>query len=255
VILTSGSGSVRQFDARTGETVGEPMYPHGFDAMAGTTLHNPVNLGSYGFAAAAVTDGRVIAVAGNDDGIARMDLVSGTVYPPSADERPCTTWDVAVATLPGGQVIIAGSGHGSSVHRWDAATGERIGQRTVARDDGVSDLAVIDLPGGGQLLVCVGYNHLYQWDPLTGKLVGPKLPVERFTHILTTYTDPRGIPFVLLQTEQEQQLWRLDTGELMHDPQPGLRAVFEANGTRWTVTGDPDGSLVINPLNGAEQPE
>jgi hypothetical protein len=82
----------------------------------------------YALASATLADGRTVLVTANEDGIARQDVVSGTVYSPSGDEQPVTIWDVATVTLPGGRVLIAGAGHDWLVYRWDAATGEAVGE-------------------------------------------------------------------------------------------------------------------------------
>jgi hypothetical protein len=116
ILLCARYGVARRFDARTGEVIGDAdwRWDDGTFCM-------------YGSAVAPVPDGRVILTGAGDKGIARIDVISGAAYPPTAGEQPDTIWDVATATLPGGRVLIAGAGQSRQVFRWDAATGEPVG--------------------------------------------------------------------------------------------------------------------------------
>lgn len=118
IVAADGDGNVQQFDARTGQPHNEPVQPHGwsarsvcpvtdpggrvivalerlgqvrrFDARTGAGIGDPRwpwRPGeSYGLAAAGLPDGRVILAVPGEDGIARQDAISGTVYPPGDGE-------------------------------------------------------------------------------------------------------------------------------------------------------------------------
>jgi len=290
VLVAEREGCVRRFDARTGEAIGDPRQQW--------------RVVSYGCAAARVPDGRTIFVVAGEDGIARFDVVSGAAFPPAAGEQVFTIWDVAAATLPGGRVIIAGAGHDGLVYRWDAATGEaignpleghrisvkavttavsgngaplfisgcengdvlrwdaatgaRIGEPLPGTIDEVSHLAVVDLPGGRQILACADTYALHRWDLADGKPLGCSAVTGKWARLLATHVDSLGTPtaFIWLPGEGENEdaverveQWRLDTGSRIEVNLPvTLRAVFDHGGHTWMVLGEPDGSLVVQPL-------
>jgi hypothetical protein len=94
---------------------------HRSDVRAGTEVGDPVteerDAPGYSYTAAPLPDGRFIVAAGGEEGIVRYDVLTGTAYPRSADERVFTMWGVSAATLPSGRVLIGGAGHDALVHR------------------------------------------------------------------------------------------------------------------------------------------
>lgn len=162
ILAVADGSSVRRFDARTGQAIGDPMQPWRISCNA--------------LASAAVADGRTILVAADEDGIARQEVVSGTEYPPSGDEQPFTIWDVATVTLPGGRVLIAGAGHDWLVYRWDAATGEAVGEPLEGHPISVKAITTATRADGTPMLVTGCERGLVlRWDAATGARIGEPL--------------------------------------------------------------------------------
>jgi WD40 repeat protein len=250
VIVTGGrDGVVRRFDAGTGKPAGEPMYPHGHRAYTATRIAMPDGrlvvaamggqgtsffdartgdrvgswrAGSYFLAAATVPDGRVIVVAaGNGEGIERMDLVSGTTYPPANAEKPREIWCVAMATLPGGRVIIAGSGNSSLVYRWDAATGEQIGEPLTGHLICVTAVTTARQANGAPMFITgCERGELLRWDAATGEQIGPRVFTdEHGIHDLSSLDLPGGRQLLVGTAGDYLHRWDPVTGK----PEPLLR--------------------------------
>jgi WD40 repeat protein len=143
---------------------------------------------------------------------------------------------------------------GGVILRWDAATGERIGEPLPGDIGIVTDLAVAVAPDGRQFLVCLNDKGLHRWDPATGEPIGELIPMDgRFREVIT-YVDRHGIPSVFVGRSratgvESVEQWRLDTGERVRAGLPTtLRAVFDADGVEMMALGAADGSLTIRPL-------
>lgn len=212
VALTNGrSGAARwAVEARTGRFLGDPVAPHGrrpwaaiaastrdgddvlavvgstsvwrYDPHSGeprTHPHRPWRVGLNTLAAARLSDGRGILVASTDDGIERLDVDSGAAMAQHPDEKTATIWDVAAATLPDGRVIIAGAGHDWLVYRWDAETGEAVGEPLDGHGISVKAIATTTMPGTEETVIVSGCERgeVRLWDAATGRPIGEPLDV------------------------------------------------------------------------------
>lgn len=285
ILAAQGRRSVAWFDARTGEPIGEPWRAGGYNVAAAALPDGRIMLAVadedglawqevlsgaerppspvttiWDVATATLSGGQaVIAGAGHDWLVYRWDAATGEMAgAPLHGHQACVKAVTTARQADGTPMFITGCERGD-VLRWDAASGNRIDPPLPRLPDGVSDLEVIDLPSGRQLLVGLDDCCLYRWDPITGDPVGRPVEVGQYARILAAYLDPDGIPTVFLLTSGEynddqegEQVswWRLDSGTRVSTYVPGtLRAVFGDAGTTWMVLGEPDGSLVVKPLD------
>jgi WD40 repeat protein len=206
LLLTGDShGSIHGFDARDGHPVGEPVQPHDMqaarvhpvtapdgrlllavegastrlvDACTGEPVGGQWEIDSDVYATTVVllTDGRIISASAHADGLTLHDARSGAFPPP----HDFTLWDIAAATLPDGRVVIGGAGHDWLVYRWDAATGERIGEPLRGHRLSVKTIAVARQADGRPMFVTgCERGEVLRWDAATGEQIGPPLPGTR----------------------------------------------------------------------------
>jgi WD40 repeat protein len=207
VVVNNGTGRLYRLNPLTGAPMGEPVAPYGvaagsvcpihldqervvlavststglyrFDAATGQALgdaHQPIPVRGYGRAVAALPDQRTLLVMGGEDGITRLDLDTGDVYEQGPDERPFTIWDVASLPLPDGRVMIAGAGHDSLVYRWDAATGEAIGEPLDGHTVSVKAIVTTTDPDGTPMIISASEGgQILRWHALTGQRIGQPL--------------------------------------------------------------------------------
>ncbi|WP_433045240.1 WD40 repeat domain-containing protein [Dactylosporangium sp. CS-033363] len=115
-------------------------------------------------AAVSLPGGRTLLLASGVAGPRRFDLDAGAELPPVLD--PAEVLDVAVAGT-----VIAGAGP-TGVHRWDAATGERLGRRPLVGPS-LRAITSVSRPGGGMTVIACDDTGLYRWDSATGDPVLP----------------------------------------------------------------------------------
>jgi hypothetical protein len=165
ILVAQRHDETRRFDARTGQAVGDPGRPW------------PGEHFDFGCAAATVPDGRTIVAGAHERGISRYDLLSGGACPPAAGEQASAIWDVTMATLPGGRVVAAGAGYDGLVYRWDAATGERIGE-PLSRRRAILKAVTTAVSAGGEPVLVSGSEKgdVLRWDAAAGAPIGEPLP-------------------------------------------------------------------------------
>ncbi|MET7422052.1 WD40 repeat domain-containing protein [Dactylosporangium sp. NPDC005555] len=202
VLVADAEGAVHRFDARSGAVSGEPVFPHGqpaqyvsvvhaadgrillatlaghrvrcVDARTGARVDDPDRpwyVRAMRLAGAALPDGRTLLLAATDEGLERLDLTTGEVLPPGAD--PVDLYDVAVARLPDGRVLAAGAGDDGGVHRWDAATGERLGPALTGHSLPLRAITTVTSPDGGVTIISGDETgELRRWDGAGGTPIG-----------------------------------------------------------------------------------
>ena len=208
LLAGDGHGSVHGFDARDGRPAGEPVQPHGtqaarvlpvtepggrlllavggastrlVDARTGEPAGGQWDIDSgaaYATTVVPLADGRIVSASAHAGGLALHDARSGAAFPPP--HTPSTLWDVAAATLPDGRVVIGGAGHDWLVYRWDAATGQRIGEPLHGHRLSVKAIAVARQADGRPMFVTgCERGEVLRWDAATGEQIGPPLPGTR----------------------------------------------------------------------------
>ena len=207
ILVAQRHDEARRFDARTGQPLGDPRrpWPGDFD---------------FGCAAATVPDGRTIVAGAHDRGISRYDLLSGDPYPPAADEQTSAIWDITMATLPGGRVVVAGAGYDGFVYRWDAATGERIGE-PLKRQPALLKAVTTAVSASGTPMLVSGCESgaVLRWDAATGAPIGEPLPgpVDDARHLAVARL-PGGRQILACVDTYALHRWGLPSGEPMGPP-------------------------------------
>ncbi|MFF4402464.1 trypsin-like peptidase domain-containing protein [Streptomyces sp. NPDC001480] len=213
------SGTLRVWDAVTGEPIGNPLTGHTawiravaigragnrdiiatvtwtdglrvWDATTGQPIANP---DSDDDALECVAIGRAgdrdIIASGGDDGMVRVwDAVTGEpVYPPLTGQAG-RVWTVAIGRA-GDRDIIASGGDDGMVRVWDAVTGEPIGHPLTAHTGRVRTIA-IGHAGGSDIIAAIHEDPTVRiWDlaapqPISNALTGHadnvhSLAVSRF---------------------------------------------------------------------------
>jgi WD40 repeat protein len=246
IVAGDSDGTVHRFDARNGQPSGTPVQPHGwsafavlpiaapdgriilaaqgrhsvgrFDARTGEAIGGPWRIWSfaYEFAAAALPDGRIVLAAAGEDGITRQEVLSGAEYPPA---KASTIWDVATVTLPGGRVLIAGAGHDGLVYRWDAATGEMIGEPLAGHRPSVKAVATARQADGAPMFVTgCEKGQVLRWDAESGKRIGPPFGIPRGVRDLEVVNLPGGRQILAGLDDEHLYRWDPVTGESLGPP-------------------------------------
>ncbi|MFB8131549.1 WD40 repeat domain-containing protein [Streptomyces mirabilis] len=115
----------------------------------------------------------VVAVA-TEDGVVRLDALTGAELDGHEMAADDTIWDVATGILPNGRAFIAGAGHcGFRVYRWDAATGEPLGPPLVGHTTCVKAVTAITLPDGTALIASEDEaGRILRWNAASGQPYG-----------------------------------------------------------------------------------
>lgn len=185
-------------------------------------------------------------------------------------EKTATIWDVAAATLPDGRVIIAGAGHDWLVYRWDAETGEAVGEPLDGHGISVKAIATTTMPGteetvivsgcerGGRdcrMLLCgLSDGTVHRVDLLTGAALGSPISADDWPRTLAALCTPQGVPIAFIchgGKEERITCWRLDTPapvRVLDLPTHSIGLV-RLGDRMATVTGTESGSVTISLLD------
>ncbi|MGL5825374.1 MAG: P-loop NTPase fold protein, partial [Nocardioides sp.] len=161
VVSGCGDGTVRRWDATTGEAIGGPLIGHA----------GPVEAIALG-----CVDGRDLIVSGSDDAtVRRWDAATGEAIGQPLTGHTGVVWSVSHDTVSGKEIIVSAGGDGT-VRRWDAATGEAIGQPLTGHTGAVWSVRLGGV-GGRKMIVSAGGDDgtLRRWDAATGEAIGQPL--------------------------------------------------------------------------------
>ncbi|MFC1431129.1 WD40 repeat domain-containing protein [Streptacidiphilus sp. N1-3] len=99
------------------------------------------------------SDGSLVVAAATEDGVLRLDALTGEKLDGPEMAGGDTVWDVATGLLPDRRAFIAGAGHGNfRVYLWDAATGAPLGPSLLSHTAPVKAVTAITLPDGTALV-------------------------------------------------------------------------------------------------------
>lgn len=150
--------------------------------------------------ATTAVSGRPTAIAGCEGGTTRSaDLTSGSPGRSYVVKDALLVQSVAVGTLGGRQVVVAGTQPGGSsspdIAIWDLASGSRAGKAFSGNVNGVTSVR-IGMLHGRQVVVSGSFDTtIYTWDPATGHPVAPRIDAhsEVISLALTTLDGRRVV--------------------------------------------------------------
>jgi WD40 repeat protein len=165
--------------ARSGQVVllssCERQQIHRWDMFTGRMLWGTEDAWSaHALAVASPPGGSPVVAVATENGVLRLDALTGEEldgYEMAADD---TVWDVATGLLPDGRAFIAGAGHcGFRVYRWDAATGEPLGPPLVGHTTCVKAITAVTLPDGTALIASEDEaGRILRWNAASGQPYG-----------------------------------------------------------------------------------
>lgn len=158
MIATGGNdGTVRRWNASTGDRIGEPL------TAAGQGINDmAVVVSSVAFS----PDGQRIIAAGNDGTIRWR--VAGSVRTSTKSTLKLEGQIEALDFSPDGRMTATGDASGT-MRRWNAETGEQIGKPVTAHQNWVTD--VVFSPDG-RMIVSGGTDGVRLWDAATARPIG-----------------------------------------------------------------------------------
>ncbi|MEU6581548.1 hypothetical protein [Nocardia sp. NPDC046763] len=161
LVAISGSDmSLRIWDLRTGERVGEQI-----DGNRGEVLG----------VAVAQLDSRPVAVSAGGDSIVRVwDLADGTLLSPQTPGYTFGMWTVSATTVNRDQVVVSG-GIDSTLRMWDLDTGTQIGPAMHGHSGGVWVLRTTQLAGAPVAVSAGGDSTVRVWDLITRQQIDAPL--------------------------------------------------------------------------------
>jgi WD40 repeat protein len=121
---------------------------------------------------ASLPDGRRILAVSTEDGVERLDALTGEVLGGAYPEG-MTIWGLAAGAMPDGRAVLVGAGHDGTVHRWDPASGEPLGPVLRHHRGSALSVGLVHLPTS-QVIIVSGDDagFLRRWDAVTGDPLG-----------------------------------------------------------------------------------
>ena len=220
----------------------------------------PVNA----LAVASPPDGSLVVAAAMEDGVLRLDALTGEELDGPEMAGGDTVWDVATGLLPDGRAFIAGAGHCNfRVYLWDAATGAPLGPPLLGHTAPVKAVTATTLPDGTALVATEDESgRILRWNAATGQPYGAPIhgPGDTSMRLVSLALNDGRIMLVSLDMHGTLSRWNAVTGEpigpLLHPgPDTSLTAASAAGGgvlftapydgqtTLWdAVSGEPIGT-------------
>ncbi|MGW2372006.1 caspase family protein [Kitasatospora sp. NPDC001683] len=252
-VTGSADETVRVWDLRTGQVIGNPLTGHTetVTAVACTTL-----------------DGIPAAVTGSADETVRVwDLRTGQVIGNPLTGHTETVTAVACTTLDGIPAAVTGSAD-ETVRVWDLRTGQVIGNPLTGHTSTVTAVACTTLDGIPAAVTAGGDDDTVRvWDLRTGQMIGNPLTGHTSRVIAVACTTLDNVPVaVTVGNDDTARLWDLRTGRAIGRPLTGHTGPMTAvactmlDGVPVAVTGSDDktarvwdlrtGQAIGNPLTG-----
>lgn len=260
-ILTGGRDqTVRVWDARTGQAIGEPL--RGLEGMASSVAFSPDGarivfggrdgtvqvwdaqsgqllgqaLGGHTDEVNSVAfspDGARIVSGSNDRTVRMWDAQSGQAI--SEPLRGHEGWVSCVAFSPDGTRIASGSGD-LTVRLWEVPSGQPLGSPLRGHEGWVSGIAFS--PDGERLATGSGFCMVRLWDVRTGQpLREPLRGHEGF--VSSVAFSPDGTRLASGSGDHTVRLWDAQTGQALSEPLDGHEGFVSS------VVFSPDGRHIV----------
>ncbi|KAG8707345.1 hypothetical protein FRC08_000568 [Ceratobasidium sp. 394] len=218
--ILSGSvdNTIRIWDARTGQSVGQPLQGH--TDYVNTVAYSP--------------DGAYILSGSDDNTIRIWDAHTGQSI--GQPLRGHTSGVRSVAYSPDGAYILSGS-YDSTVLIWDARTGRSVGQPLQGHTSAVRSVAYS--PDGAYILSGSDDNTIRIWDACTGQSV--EQPLQGHTGwVRSVAYSPDGAYILSGSNDKTIRIWDAHTGQSIGQPLQG-----HSDWVR-SVAYSPDGAYILS---------
>ncbi|MEQ8145591.1 WD40 repeat domain-containing protein [Streptomyces sp. OP7] len=180
--------------------------------------------GGGGQAVACPPEGGAVLASAGEDGVRRLNALTGQELPSPLMEDVGTVWGVAACLLPGGHWVFVGAGHDGGVHRWDALTGAPLGSPLKGHGCRVTAVTSVRDPDGTALIASGDEaGRILRWDAATGEPIGE--PVANpgggvIRHLSSVVLPNRSVLLVGTDADGALQRWKAATGEPVGEPIP-----------------------------------
>lgn len=226
---TDGKGTIRRWDAVTGQSIREHRMVHGAMVTALATGVGP--------------DDRPLLFTGGLDGtIRRWDLTTGAaVGGPLTGHTGSVT---ALVAVPGPQgLVLCSAGDDGTIRRWNPLTGSQQGDPSVGHVTRIRILAGWTSPDGYATLgsVASGSPEIRRWNAAAATPSGDPLATEGYVQAVTLWSGTHG-PAVAAGVGAVIRQWDATSGAPSGDALTGHRATVTALAT-WS---GPDGPMLAS---------
>ncbi|KAJ6534852.1 WD40-repeat-containing domain protein, partial [Mycena capillaripes] len=238
----SGDGTIRVWDAATGQQVGAPLTgnTYGVQSVAfspdGTRIASRSADGTIWVWDLAMGQQVSVPLTGHTDGVSSVVFSpNGTYIASGSANQTIRVWDVvtgqqvgvpltghtdevlSVAFSPDSMHIASGSGD-ETIRLWDAATGWQVGEPLAGHTDGVSSVAFS--PDGMHIASGSEDETIRVWDMATRQQVGK--PLAGHTGMVSSVTfSPDGTHIASGSGDRTIRVWGVATGQQVGDPLAG----------------------------------
>ncbi|KAG8742383.1 palmitoyltransferase pfa5 [Ceratobasidium sp. 414] len=214
-------GSIRIWDAQTGQPVGQPL--NGHTGAVNSVAYSP--------------DGAYIASGSGDRTVRIWDAHTGQPVGQPFGDHTHDIWSIVYS--PDGAYIASGSGDGT-VRIWRATTGQPVRRPLKGHTDWAHSVAYS--PDGAHIASGSFDGTVRIWDTRTGMLVGESLdgPISLVSSVVYS---PDGAYIASGCGDGTVRIWDAQTGQAMGQPLHGHRD--QAN----SVAYSPDGAYITSGSN------
>ena len=190
-------------------------------------------------AVASPEDSNLVVAIATEDGVVRLNALTGEELPGPEMASDNTIWDVATGVLPDGRVFIAGAGHCDfPVYLWEAATGVPLCPPLYGHTGPVKTVTAITLQDGTALVASEDESGLIlRWDAASGQPFGAPIhgPGDTNMQLVSLPLGDGRTMLASLDMHGTLSRWNAVTGEqigplLQPGPNTSLTAATAADG-------------------------